>query len=241
MKHYFVTGSSKGIGKAITETLLKDNEVSVTGISRTNNLHHARFIHVALDFADIEILLDRIDDVLALPGNYFKEIGLINNAGYLGEIKYLGDARDQDLQKIFNINITAVAILMNAFIRKFRNNPAHKIIINMSSGAGKYPYDGWSGYCTSKAAVDMLSRVFALENKIRNGDFRIISLAPGIIETDMQRQIRKTRKENFSNVQKFLDLKRNNELKSTEETARKIVGFICDIDRQRDVVVDLRE
>lgn len=240
MNKYFVTGSSKGIGRGLVENLLKDINNSVTGISRTNAIEHERFTHIEMDLGDIESLVIRVDDFYKLDNSYEKII-LINNAGYLGEIKYIGDIPDKDFYHAYNINITAPAILMNAFIRNFRDNEAEKKIINISSGAAKVPYDGWSEYCSSKAAIDMLSRVANVERDKRGYDFTIVSLAPGVIETDMQEQIRGTSKKDFSNVDRFHTLKKNNELQSPDEAARKIIRFIEKASPHQEPVVDIRE
>ena len=78
-------------------------------------------------------------------------------------------------------------------------------LVNISSGAGRSAYVGWGVYCASKAAVDHLSRVLAQEG--REDDLRVASLAPGVVDTDMQALIRATPIEAFPTVERFTDLK----------------------------------
>ncbi len=239
MNKYYITGSSKGIGRGLVDSLLKKENNLITGISRTNDIDHERFDHVKMDLSDTETLAQEADRLFTLDQS-FDQIILINNAGYLGEIKYLGDIPDRDFYKAYSINITAPAVLMNAFIRNFKDNKAAKKIINISSGAAQNAYDGWSEYCSSKAAIDMLSRVADMEREKRGYDITVVSLAPGVIETGMQEQIRSTSERDFSNVGRFHSLKENDQLLSTDEAAEKIIRFIEQIRPGQETVVDLR-
>ena len=99
-------------------------------------------------------------------------------------------------------------------------------VINISSGASKFPIDGWAAYCASKAAVDMLSEVADKEIRLEGVDgFRILSLAPGVIDTDMQGEIRDSDGEEFYDKQTFVDYKNNKELQSPEGAAARIISI----------------
>ncbi len=239
MRKFFITGSSKGLGRAITDLLLEEPDVGVTGISRTNSTEHPRFTHIPFDLDNVHNLA-RIVDGLFQDNSDFEEVVLINNAGYLGDIQYMGDLDHQEFIKVMNINVIAAAILMNAFIRNFRDSAGKKVVINIGSGAGRHPYDGWSAYCTSKAAVDMISEVAAMENSIRDNNFRIVSLAPGPVDTGMQDIVRSAPVENFSQLNKFIALKKLGQLPAVQETAKKILSFISRIDEFEGPVQDIR-
>ena len=60
-------------------------------------------------------------------------------------------------------------------------------ILHVSSGAGRKPYAGWSIYCATKAAIDQHARCVALD---RTPHLLISSVAPGVIDTEMQAEIR---------------------------------------------------
>lgn len=111
MTHYIITGSSSGIGKALAKKALTKNNSMVSGISRTNDWEAPGFTHHVLD-------LNHLEDVISfsLPHQPADEVILINNAGYLGDIKRVGNASDEALARVFNVNISAVAIMMNKFL-----------------------------------------------------------------------------------------------------------------------------
>jgi len=240
MRKFFVTGSSKGLGLAITNLLLQETDVEVTGISRNNSLVHDRYEYIQLNLEDVYDLAKQADGLFNGLSD-FEEIILINNAGYLGDIQYLGEIDHQEFIKVMNVNVTAPAILMNAFIRNFGNTDAKNVIVNIGSGAGRHPYDGWGAYCSSKAALDMLSEVADLENDLRGKGFRIVSLAPGPVDTGMQNIVRSTAVEDFSQLHKFIALKESGQLPTVEETAGKILSFIAEIDQFEGSIQDIRK
>jgi benzil reductase ((S)-benzoin forming) len=88
MEKFFITGSSQGIGKSLADLLLQRENTNVTGISRTNNIQHERFRHLPLNLSDTQSLISMLDDVYSDIDKYDKLV-LVNNAGYLGEIKFI--------------------------------------------------------------------------------------------------------------------------------------------------------
>jgi len=240
MQKFYITGTSKGIGNALAKALLSNEENEVTGISRSNSIKHPRFKHISLDLGDVRNLVNDVDDLFQIQ-NEHRKIALINNAGYLGDIRYFGELDHSEFEKVFNTNVTAPAILMNAFIRQFKDMDCNKIILNIGSGAGRHPYDGWGAYCASKASIDMLSSVADMENKIRKGNVRIVSLAPGPVETGMQEIVRSTNAKDFSQLNKFIALKKSGKLPSTTEVAEKIVSFLDKLDQFEGPIQDIRK
>jgi benzil reductase ((S)-benzoin forming) len=171
------------------------------------------------------------------------QIVLINNAGMLGDVKYMGDLENQQFVNLFNLNVTAPAILMNQFIKSYRKQPGKKLIVNVSSGAGKRPVDGWSGYCASKAALDMLSQVAKVELSKRNlsKNFKVYALAPGVVDTTMQGEIREVSQDNFSNIEKFINYKKEGTLDDASYTAEKFMELINNTERFEEVLQDVRQ
>ena len=240
MKKYYITGSSSGLGRAMVELLLMKEENRVIGISRSNNLRHPRFVHHKIDLSDSGTLGESFLAIIEPPGKEDK-ICLINNAGYLGPLSYAGELAENEIIRIHAVNLVAPAILSGIFIRKYREFEGEKVILNISSGASRRPYDGWSGYCSSKAGLDMLTRVLAVENEIRRNGFTIISLAPGIIDTAMQQEIREAPARNFSKKDRFVKLKTDKKLLTTEEAATNIIRFLENRDLHREPVQDIRD
>jgi benzil reductase ((S)-benzoin forming) len=114
------------------------------------------------------------------------------------------------------------------------------MVINISSGAANSAIDGWSGYSSSKAALNQLSLVAEEESKLKGLGIKYYALSPGIIDTNMQKDIRSSSPENFSNRDKFLSYKKNGDLSSPEETAVKIHYLIENYSNFEEVVQDVR-
>lgn len=239
MHYYFITGSSKGLGLALVKLLLQKEDTFVVGLSRSNKLQHDRFIYKNVDLSDIKRLSKRVEDIF-LVGEKAVSITLINNAGTLGEVGYMGELDNKKLPEIYNINLIAPALLMNAFIEKFKDNAATKLIVNISSGAGSYPVDGWSGYCASKSGINMLSEVISTEQALRKSNIKIFSIAPGVVDTEMQGKIRNTSSQRFSGVEKFVNLKEKGELASAEDAAAKILQILQNSEKYKEVMQDVR-
>ena len=240
MDYYFVTGASRGIGRALVEEALRQEQSHVYGFSRSLGPQHARYTHIKADLSVVAELLGQL-------GGFFpaldkaRRVVLVNNAGTLGEVKYLGDTDDASIVSLVNLNVTAPTLLMNAFIRQYQSLSAEKMIVNVSSGAGKYPIDGWSGYCASKAALDMVSRVAALESEKRASGFRVYALAPGVVNTSMQAEVRDADVTDFSTREKFIKYHEDRVLDDPAATAKKFFQLINHPEQFGDVLQDVRE
>jgi len=233
MNYFYITGTSKGIGKAIAEELLKDESNTVVGIARTQTVHSKNYRHVVMDLSDAEKVAQF--EFNSHPDAH--KIALVNNAATLGEVNYLGNLDNEEIWKAINVNLTAAAILMNSFIRKYKPAEAERLIINLTSGAAQSAYDGWAMYCSGKAALDMLTRVAAVEQELTHSGIIVLAIAPGVVDTDMQKTIRAVDVSGFSRKQKFIDLHRNRQLYSPEAVAKEFVRLIHHPGKARDIVM----
>lgn len=208
----FVTGTSSGIGQAVAEHYLSQGK-AVTGISRRHTIAHPLYTAVDCDLADgkaIEALSFTVDsDVL-----------LINNAGILGNIKRLSD-RQPDIAAVLAVNTVAPAILMSRFAQLCGDRFA-LTVVNISSGAAKRAIPSWGAYCASKAALEMLSEVFYLEEREKGRSTKVYAVAPGVVDTKMQQQIRSVDGSDFSASETFHAYKANDELADPAIVARKL-------------------
>ncbi|HSI77362.1 MAG TPA: SDR family NAD(P)-dependent oxidoreductase [Lunatimonas sp.] len=238
-KLYIVTGSSKGLGKALVAQLLEHSDTYVVGISRQDMPSQDGYTHLSLDLADTDKLVDALGEIF--PTGNFEELTLINNAGWIGEIAPFGKLNPQGILDIHRINVVAPAILMNAFALAYSKSSAKKSVINISSGAAGKAVDGWSGYCASKAALNQMTLVAQQEADLHKLGIRYIALSPGIIDTPMQENIRSASSENFSQVRKFQGFKADNQLSSPTETARKVIFLLRNLDTMPGVLLDVRE
>jgi len=242
MRYFFITGSSRGIGKGLVERILQQENTQVHGFSRQAGVEHERYQHYSADLADADWLAEHVAEFYPQLTDA-EQIVLINNAGTLGEVKYLGEMENSSIAHLFDLNVTAVAILMNQFIKAYRHYATEKLIVNVSSGAGKSPVDGWAGYCASKAALDMLSRVVQLELEQKGliEHFKVYALAPGVVDTEMQGKIRQSSRENFSKLDKFVNYKKEGALDNVGHTAEKFMELINNSGRFKDVLQDVRQ
>ncbi len=243
MRYFFITGTSRGIGKALVERILQEDDTEVHGFSRHGSVEHQRYFHHQADLSDTEWLAGHVNGFFPSLQDA-DQIVLVNNAGTLGEVKYLGELQNSSIAHLFNLNVTAVAVLMNQFMKAYHHHhTTEKLMINVSSGAGKSPVDGWSGYCASKSALDMLSKVAQLElqQKGRSQQFKVYALAPGVVDTEMQGEIRQSSRENFSKLDKFIDYKKEGALDDARYTAEKFMELINDSQKFTEVLQDVRQ
>ncbi|MBP2239583.1 NAD(P)-dependent dehydrogenase (short-subunit alcohol dehydrogenase family) [Cytobacillus eiseniae] len=224
MNVYIITGASKGIGFELAKQLSEEGHY-VVGIARTDcELENVKFYRADISKSEkLESLLATILTAVQLDA---RSITLINNAGMVEPIGLIGTVDAKEMANAMVVNLTAPMILSNLFISKLKDFKGKKRIVNISSGAGRNPYEGWGTYCTTKAGLDHFSRVIALEQEKAEYPVRIVSIAPGIIDTGMQETIRASSEDAFPLLDRFIDYKEQGMLVSAEQTAMKLISFI---------------
>lgn len=234
-----VTGASKGIGLALL-TQLQEKGKTVIGLARTTPAEAKQFVSV--DLADTEKLPTIIAEIIKQYEEKATSFTLINNAGTVEPIGVMGTVHSRDIENAMTINLTAPMILSNAFIAELSSFKGPKTIVNISSGAGRKAYEGWGVYCTTKAGLDHFSRVVATEQATEKHPVNIVAIAPGIIDTDMQKTIRSSNEAAFPLLDRFVEFKAEGKLSSPEETARKLIKFMEEADlRKIGPIADIRE
>ena len=245
MNYYYITGTSRGIGKAFAEYLLEDPSNHVIGMSREKTIEHPNYRHFFLDLTDMKAVADFKFELHSHP----KKIYLINNAGALGAIRPIGKLTPEAIINSYTLNLIDPSFLTNAFIACYYTTDTEKIILNISSGAGKNPIDGWAVYCASKAGIDMFSRVVDAEQKVRaqhaqesiHKGFKIYSIAPGVVNTQMQTEIRSAAKEDFSRVEDFKNYKETDQLADPKNISRKYFKILADLGSIKDVLSSVKD
>ncbi|MFL6710935.1 MAG: SDR family oxidoreductase [Massilia sp.] len=234
-----VTGHSKGLGAAIAADLL-ERGAQVLGMSRSVGYAGAPagLTEVSLDMADTAGLAfwlggDTLRNWLADASVVY----LINNAGTVQPVGPLASQDPAAVARAVTINVAAPLMLSAAVVQALPPGASCRIV-HISSGAGRNAYPGWSVYCATKAALDLHASAAAQDE---NGDVRIVSLAPGVIDTDMQGEIRATPIEQFPLRQRFDALKQTGELAAPPRVARQLIDFLMSKDFGRDAVADLRQ
>jgi len=216
---YIVTGVSRGLGEAIAQALLESNH-TVLGIGRSHSIDHPSFSFASCDLGDSAAV-----KALKLEINSDEPITLINNAGIIGEIKRLSDQDESDLSEVLQVNTVAPFVLATMVYASISNKDQFTLV-NISSGAANRAIPSWAGYCASKAALNMLTEAFYLEETEKGNNPKVYAVAPGVIDTDMQGQIRSAGSENFSAIDNFIAMKENDDLFSAKEGATRLLRLL---------------
>ncbi|KAI8920147.1 hypothetical protein DFJ77DRAFT_451325 [Powellomyces hirtus] len=218
-KVVIVTGASRGIGAAVCKVLLEGN-ANVVGVSRSAlqdsreladlaHSHSDAFRYLSLDVAAEAAASKIIEFGLSAFGRLD---AVIHNAGLLDPISKIATADIAAWKKCFDVNFFAGLGLIQAAMPHLRAN--HGRIVLVSSGAAANAYKGWSAYCTSKAACNMLVAGLGLEEE----DVVSVALRPGVVDTEMQQQIREGGKEAMGEVDhdRFVQFKDSGKLLSPD-------------------------
>lgn len=232
-----LTGHTKGLGKAILDRFLSLGDIHIITISRTSlELSDDRLTEIQMDLNDLANLEVKLPSLF--PEKAFDKAILINNAGWIGEVKTVGKLHPKGIRQAMNLNLLAPMILTDAFVKAYSKLKCEKLICNISSGAAHKPLPGWAEYCSSKAGLAMFSRVAAEE--LSDLGFRVFSLAPGIIDTEMQAEIRKANPSDFPALDRFAKYKTEGQLSSPEEVAEKVFYLLSNPELFPEVVQDVR-
>ena len=225
----FITGTSKGIGRALSKLLLSKNYI-VFGYSRNNNINHANFNHLKIDLSNLKKV-----QKITFP-KLKNDVILINNAAKIGNIMPLHLKKDFNIINEYNLNIISPSLLCAKFINNYIYN--NKLIINVSSGAANNSIASWSTYCATKSALDSLTAVIKEE---KHNKLSVFSIHPGIIDTTMQKKIRETDPNFFPLLDKFINYYTNNELENVDIVAKKILYFIRNYTKFSQNIVSIRK
>ena len=235
-----VTGHSRGLGAAIAEALLMRG-IPVLGLARqTNSTLADRYAgaldQVLLDLSDTARLADWLrGDALSRFLVASEPTLLVNNAAMLQPIGPVATHDISQIARAVSLNVAAPLMLASALAAR---HAGELRVLHVSSGAARTAYAGWSVYCATKAALDLHARAVALENR---PDVRICSLAPGVIDTAMQEEVRATPAERFPLLERFLALKRDGMLTQASEAAARLVRYLLSADFGHDPVADVRD
>lgn len=236
MKHFFlVTGTSSGLGKELALQLLEHEDHEVHGLSRRSpKINHPRYTHHTVDLSQAQALHQ-----WAFPDlQGFATATLINNAGWIGPVRPFAKLDPLDLDRALQVNFQAPFVLTHAFLNSQGPGYSNRTILNISSGAAQYPVPSWSAYCASKAALDRMSEVLALDHP----ELTVLSVAPGVVDTPMQADIRGRNPIDFPQVERFISYHDQGELVPAGATAERLLKLLKNPEiTQGQVVVSLRK
>jgi benzil reductase ((S)-benzoin forming) len=231
IEHLFlITGTTRGIGKALVASALRQPDSFVVSLSRAAPFLRGNHqnIHIDLnDTGDIGPALTRIHIAQHQAGRLTRTV-LINNAGVLDPVAPIADCDDRLLARNIQVNLIAPLILARHFYHFSKAFAGRKWIVNITSGASRKPYYGWSAYGAAKAGLDMATRAMALEFSRIDPAFAVCAVAPGTVDTAMQEKIRNCSAGQFEQVDKFLKLKANGALASPRHTAASLIRLLME-------------
>ena len=253
-----VTGASRGLGLAIAKQLLAKGHRLLT-IQRTPNIDLANLTVLGASDAHngaygleqwsvdltspVEVAEQLQQWVASLPRGTISSLSLINNAAMLVEPGPLDSADFTAISQAIRAGLEAPVLLSAAFLGA-SNDLASEVprnILNISSGLGRTAMAGSAVYCATKAGMDHVSRSLALEAAQQPNGARIISLAPGVIDTDMQVQLRGADPLVFPAQQRFAGLKSGGLLDTPESAAAKVIAYLERPDFGTTVIADVRD
>lgn len=235
-----ITGASRGIGHAVAQQLLAKPQALVLQISRTVSpalqetaeRHQTQLTQWACDLSDSAPVAERLAQWMAAhpPGNWH-ELRLINNAMALpAQCASLEASDPHDMLRTLQVGLAAPMLLTAAFLRAGRAHAAAGAtlkVLNVSSGLAQIAMQAMAPYCAVKAGLDHLTRCLIQEEQGRAGSgAKVAALHPGIVNTDMQAQMRETPVAQFPMAQAFKNLHAQSQLQTPQATAQRIVDVL---------------
>lgn len=217
-----VTGGSRGLGEALVAAY-EAREWTTFELSRSG----AGFGHMTVDLADLDTSFAVLEQQFqSLAKTAWSRVVFINNAGVLTPIGPVRSLADAQIARNLEVNLLSGIRLMAAFVRAFQQNEAELTLVNISSGASSKGYAGWPLYCAAKAGLENFIRSLAAEQAGAIRPMTCLNIEPGVVDTDMQAEIRETEAELFPEVARFIELKKGGKLRSPRSVARAVIGII---------------
>ena len=246
---YLMTGASRGMGLAMAEQLLQAGHALLTLARQPNDSlqavaaqHGAQLTQWAVDLSDAAAAATRLRSWLVdKAADPFASVTLINNAGMIPAIVPLRDAVDGDTAQALRVGLEAPMLLTAAFLDATRAWQVKRRVLNISSGLGRRPMASQAAYCAAKAGMDLFTHCVALDEASQANGALLCSLAPGVIDTDMQVHLRSAEPESFPDRDNFTQLKSSGNLSSPEEAARRVLAYLERPDFGNQVVADVRD
>lgn len=177
----------------------------------------------------------------AQEASRYARVVLINNAGVIPPIAPLSHTDWSAISNALRVGLEAPMLLTSAFLQATENWSIPRRVLNISSGLGRRAIASQATYCAAKAGMDNFSLSVALDEASKPHGAKICSLAPGVIDTDMQLQLRSASVEDFPGVGRFADLKANGQLTSPEAAGARVLAWLERENFGDPVIADVRQ
>lgn len=222
-KVVLVTGASRGIGRAIAKLLSNEGYIVIANYNKSEDAAESLKNELIENGKEIEIYkadVSKRDEVEKMVEYIINKYGtidvLVNNAG-IDLVKLFTDVSDEDWNYVINTNLYSTFVTSQSVLKEMINKKAG-CIINISSIFGIIGASCESIYSVSKAGIDALTKSLAKELALSN--IRVNSIAPGLIDTDMNNDLSE---EDIKNIEKEIPLGR---IGKTEEVASVVLMLI---------------
>ena len=248
-KHLTIlTGGSRGMGLAMGQQLLQQGQ-HLLSISRKTSIElqsaaqkPEQLLQWEQDLAQSATAAQRLATWLrTLRSSDWASVTLINNAGMIPQIAPLSQLPAAEIINALRVGLEAPMALTGAFLAATESWQMPRKVLNISSGLGRRAMASQACYCTAKAGMDQFSSCVALEEAAKPHGARIVSLAPGVIDTDMQVHLRSAASEDFPDAGNFAKLKETGMLTSPEAAAERVLAWLERADFGERVVADVRQ
>ena len=225
---FLITGASKGLGRSLALSIAESGGVVIALARESLELESVEVelkkiskesLAVVCDLADSSQISRTAEMIVSSFGHLS---GIIHNAGIINPIGNMLDVEREGWEKTIQVNLLGVQDLTRS-LESIIGGENHTRITTISSGAAQRSLHGWSAYCVSKAGLDMWTKCMAEEGE--NANISAIAIAPGIVDTGMQQEIRQADESSFPLLQNFKDYYRNGELSKPDDVAIKLLPY----------------
>ena len=181
-----ITGATKGLGKALAEEYIQLRH-NVIGCGRDNESIKSlsKIYEGKADFQVVDI--SSYDQVRKWSGTVLEKYKspdlLINNAGIINKNAFIWDVPQEEFSSVIDVNIKGTYHTIKSFVPSMIKSK-NGIVVNFSSGWGRSTSPEVGPYCSSKWAIEGLSKSLAQE--LPEG-LACVALSPGMIDTEMLR------------------------------------------------------
>lgn len=253
-----LSGASRGLGLAMARQLLlpghhllclaRHPAVELAAMAQARDCVLEQW---AVDLAEPAAVAERLHDwlkhqreALHAAGRTVASVTLINNAAWLPPALPLSQVAHADVVQALRVGLEAPMLLSAAMLRATSDwvgQPLLRKVLNISSGLGRRPMASQATYCALKAGLDHYTRCLALEEAQHPHGARVCSLAPGVVDTDMQVQLRSSAASTFPDQPRFAQLHSQGQLTTPEDAARQVLAYLARADFGDQLVADVRE
>ena len=244
-----LTGASRGMGLAIAQQLLAQGHDLLCISRRPTETLAAQAAAAGRVCEQWPQDLARAETAAALLQTWLQgqvvgglaSATLINNAGLIPRIASVEDIPADQIAEAMRVDLEAPMLLTGAFLRATADWKIPRKVLNISSGLGRRAMAAQAAYCAAKAGMDHFTRCVALEQEKLAHGARVCSLAPGVIDTDMQIQLRSADPKRFPDMGNFVGMKEKGILSTPSDAAAKVLGFLQRADFGSNPVADVRD